>query len=133
MKIVTKTGVCRFCQQTKLIELEEGDLGLLPEKEEEMLDERATRACDCEAAMEYTRIQESKENVSLQIQALFESDHQEMGQLLIDAIEPVSQGKVKSVSIKAGEETVISAKITRTKDGTIRATRKDEATSVAEA
>lgn len=133
MKIITKTGLCRFCQQSKIIELEEGDLGLLPEQEEEMLDEKATRACDCEAARQYTHIQESKENVSLQIQALFESDHQEMGQLLIDAIEPVSEGKIKSVSIKAGEETVISATIKRTKDGTIRATRKDEAVSVAEA
>lgn len=133
MEIVTRTGTCRFCQQTKIIELEEGDLDLSPEKELEMLNEKATRACDCEAAQHYTKVQESKENASLQIQALFESDHQEMGQILIDAIDPVMDGKIKSVSIKAGENTVISATIKRTKDGTIRATRKDEALSVAEA
>ncbi len=128
-----KMGVCRFCGQSQIVEMDDRIENLTPEQEEEMVNEAATRGCTCERAKRYTQIETSKEEVSLQIQALFEADHQAMGEILIDAIEPVASGKIKSITVKAGEETVITAKMVRTKDGTIRATREDKATAVAEA
>lgn len=99
---------------------------------EEPENELATRKCTCEAAASYTRIEVSKETVIEQIKFLFENDHSAMGKIMIDAVDPVAKGKVKSVTVKAGEETVISAKIARTSDGTIRMVRSDTSTSVAE-
>lgn len=116
---------CRFCGQSRMLDT---DIAIT----EKQAEEEATRRCTCEKAREYTRITESKEQVSLQIQMQYENDHQSVGQVLIDAIDPIAEGKIKSVTVKAGEDTVITAKISRTKDG-IRATREDKAVSVAEA
>lgn len=119
-------GYCRFCGQSRMLET-----GV--ELTQEEADEKATRLCDCDMASKYTHMVVSKENVSLQIQEQYANDHQVVGQILIDAIDPIAEGRLKSVTVKAGEDTVITAKIAMTKDGTIRATREDKAVSVAEA
>lgn len=125
-------GFCKFCGQSFMINSDDIPEQWIREGREDPENELATRRCTCDKAKAYTKIESSKEAVTEQIRMLFEKDHQEMGKIMIDAIDPIAMNKVKSVTVKAGEETVISAKISRTGDGTIKMIRQDTATAVAE-
>ena len=132
-EMIKKMGACRYCGQTFMVDVDERIENLTPEQESEMLEEAATRACQCKEAKEYTGRKQSEECAAVQIKALFENDHQEMGEMLIAALPHIVKRKLKSVTVKAGEETVITAKVSMTGDGNIRATREDKATAAVEA
>lgn len=127
----TTTGTCRFCGQNVLFEAPEGLENLEAHEIDKALEEMAARNCTCEAGKMWRKLEEQKGIVTEQIEALFANDHQAVGEILIGAIDHVALGRVKKVTVKAGEATAITGMIMRTKDG-LRAEREDKATAVVE-
>lgn len=64
MKNKNMTGACRFCGQQQIIDTADD---LTPPQ----LEEKATRQCECDAAVEYTRQVTKKDRASKRVKELF--------------------------------------------------------------
>lgn len=123
MKLVEKTGACRFCGQTKLIKVLDTDT-------DEYLDEQAILGCNCNDAKMYKRAKEIKEEIEREkisargtTHTLFHEKYPELETILNCAIDPLTAGKAKKVTITTDDK--VKASITW-KNGTLEVTREDK-------
>lgn len=111
-------GECQFCRQMFSFEIV-GDPNT--GEAQELLDRWATERCKCIDAGVWREEQGKKEKARKNIEKLFRKDLPQVADILMQAVEPVSNGYVASVSINTGAEIVASI---REKKGKLVVSRK---------
>lgn len=113
---VQKTGICRFCNQMRLVEVNENASG-------EEVNNKATEECDCPEA-EHERDHKRKiENVNWNIQSLIEEDGRpDVAEILYAAAETMVNANIKKVAVNINAETTVS--MSRDGDGKITVEKK---------
>lgn len=116
---------CRFCGQFALVEVPDSFT-------DEEIGEEVALQCKCKPAKEYQEKKEKEEQLEMAKTSakgttfeLFHESHPDVEELLNAAINPVADGKIKSVTIKTGGKT--TATIKKSKD-TIVVQREDKST-----
>ncbi len=120
-----KTGTCRFCGQTKIIEVPDS----MPQNE---VDEEATLECKCPDAKVYKEKKEKEEQIEMAKTSakgttfeLFHEEFPEIEDVLNYAMDALTAKKFKKLSITTGGKT--KATISFAKD-TIKVEREDKST-----
>lgn len=93
MEPVMLNGVCRFCGQIKTIEVKQS-------LTEEEINEKVTMQCDCFEAVRYKQVKYAEKKIV----KLFPEDGDEggIGKILISALEPLQNFKVKKITVDTG-------------------------------
>lgn len=124
MALKQVTGTCRFCGQESIMEV-------FPDETEDVINEKATRACVCKAGNGYRLACEREENRKAAIISakgttfeLFNKEHPEIEEIFNNSMEALTKKKIKSISIDTGEK--VKAKI-KYQAGMIRIERIDTA------
>ena len=98
---ITKVGHCIYCNQSKMVEVFEGDL-LDVSSLSEYINLCVTKECECEMAREERnrkyRIERGQESVS----DFFKAKYPEAAKMLCDAVELIVEGKIKKITIDTG-------------------------------
>ena len=128
-ELITVSGTCRFCGQAAA---RKG----LPEWTQEEVNELVTELCDCSVAADYTYKKNRKERAYERIDMLFVEDEtiivdESMVTLLREAVSPMCEGFLHSVSIDTGKG--IKGKMNLTAKGGIKVARTITDTSAYEA
>jgi len=96
MALIEKTGVCKYCNQLRMIKVREG------EEDPEFLNRTATRECDCPQAKEERRHEMKREAAGEWIENVLE-ENKEAQKLCKEAVEAVYSQRVGKVTIQAGK------------------------------
>lgn len=101
----TAVGVCKYCGQTRALSVPES-------YEKELIDEEATKQCDCTEAQTAQRIEETINHTLSEIEKFFE--HKEglgtFKNLLILSVPPLAKGDIEKISINRDEYSVTMKK-----------------------
>lgn len=97
-------GACRFCGQTKMIELTEDEwlkwIAETNKKPQTLADEHATRTCNCKEGYEYRTKEETVRICRDNINAMYGEDFPEVEKILLEAAPLVYGGeKIKRVNV----------------------------------
>lgn len=120
-----ETGICRFCGQTKLVEVPDSFT-------QEQIDEEATLMCKCFEAKQYKEKKEKEEQIEMAKTSakgttfeLFHEEFPEIEEILNSVMDPLTKKKFKKLTIQTGGKT--KATISFSKD-TIKVEREDKST-----
>lgn len=98
---ITKVGHCIYCNQSKMVEVFEGDL-LDVSSLSEYINLCVTQECECEMAREERnrkyRIERGQESIA----EFFKAKYPEAAKMLCDAVELIVEGKIKKITIDTG-------------------------------
>lgn len=128
--VVTATGSCKFCGQAAAQKA-------LEEWGQEEIDELVTETCECLDARIYSLKKGRKERADARIESLFGEGNGSVivpdaaVSLLHEAVYPVCEGFIKSVTMDIGDG--IRGKISITSKGSIKVERTKKDTSAYEA
>lgn len=115
------TGVCRFCYQTRIIK---GSADMT----EEEITEKATRACDCEAAKAYRIRMQRSERAKESVDDLFGERAGDFTQpnkvieFMKCGIDVISRGSIKGMTVKLNQG--LKCSIETVKDNKIKVSRE---------
>jgi len=120
-----KTGTCRFCGQSKIIEVPAGYT-------ESEVNEEVTLECKCAEAKEYQAKKEEEETIEMSKTSakgttfeLFHSDFPEVEATLNSVIDHLVSKKMKKVTISTGTKVTGTISISK---GTIKVERIEKST-----
>ena len=120
-----KTGVCKFCGQSRIVEVPDSMTN-------EEVDEEATIGCRCRESKEYKKKLEKREQVEMAKTSakgttfeLFHDEFPEIEELLNMAIDPLVEKTIKKMTITTLGKT--KASISFSKE-TIKVEREDKST-----
>lgn len=90
----TATGVCKYCGQVIALQVPE-------EFTQDIIDEEATKHCECPEAKAITRQQETIASAEGTIRDFFEDKEgmEPIRMLLLSAVEPLAKNEIDSISI----------------------------------
>ncbi len=91
-RMTTRTGVCKFCGQSRIITA-------YPEDDQEKLNELASQECECSSAQTEQKIAKSVFSMTRKIDKQYEGAPEEVRELLKAALRPVCSGAVKKATI----------------------------------
>lgn len=98
----SKTGACRFCGQSIIVE---GGADMT----DPQLEEAATMACECEKATAYRETATRRKKTKQRVEELFGAESQEkqsddVKKIILDAVDAVCDKKIKSavITIRSG-------------------------------
>lgn len=113
---VQKTGICKFCKQMRLVEINENASA-------EEVNEQATEECDCPGAEQEREHKRRIENVNWNIQNLIEEDGRpDVAGILYAAAETMVNAKIKKVTVSINAEITVS--MSRDGDGKVTVEKK---------
>ena len=106
----TKTGVCHFCGQTRMISLPEDEWLEMIRKTnkdaDQLADDLATEQCTCNQGSEYRADHYVMEQCRHNIEDMFREEFEEIADLLQEAVPMVYYQHIKRVSITTPEHGV---------------------------
>jgi len=90
----TATGTCKYCGQIATLQVPE-------EFTQEIIDEEATKKCDCPEAQAFTKQQEEIANAEGMIKDFFKDREgmQKIKDILLSAVEPLAKSEIGAISI----------------------------------
>ena len=97
----SKTGACRFCGQSIIVE---GGADMTAPQ----LEEAATMACECEKAMAYKETKTRRETAKQRVEELFgdaseEKQPEAVRKIILDVVDSICDKKMKSATITVRE------------------------------
>ena len=97
----SKTGTCRFCGQSIIVE---GGADMTAPQ----LEEAATMACECEKATAYKETKTRRETAKQRVEELFGDESEEkqpdaVKKIILDAVDAICDKKMKSATITIRE------------------------------
>lgn len=120
-----KTGACRFCGQTKIIEVP-------ADYTQKEVDEEVTLECKCDEAKEYQARKEEEEQIEMSKTSamgttfeLFHNDYPEVETILNSCIDHLVTKRMKKVTIGTGTKVTGTISISK---GTIKVERIEKST-----
>lgn len=104
----TEIGFCRFCQDQKIVEVPD-------DATEEMINEEATRTCNCYEARDAREKKYQKGACIANIEEMIKEKHPEIADLLESSIDPIQEGKISKITVNTPYNQTI--RLSRCKDG----------------
>lgn len=98
---VTKVGHCIYCNQSKMVEVFEGDL-LEVSSISEYINLCVTEECECECASEERSKKHRIERGQESVKEFFKAKYPEAAKMLCEAVELIVEGKIKKITIDTG-------------------------------
>lgn len=92
MGIVTRTGYCRYCNNGRLVEIEE-------EATQEQRNLQATEECNCYGAEEERKREYQKDACLANIDSMLQKKHPEIAEILRGCIDDLQDRKIKKITI----------------------------------
>lgn len=114
---ITRTGVCRYCGQSFMVEV-------MNENDEEELERMATMAYDCTEAVQAKELGLSKEQAIANVDALFAEEFPAITGLLKSGIELIVSGKADYILINTGHN--VKARVGQTPNGKLKVERHEQ-------
>ena len=98
---ITKVGHCIYCNQSKMVEVFEGDL-LEVSSMSEYINLCVTEECECECASEERSKKHRIERGQESVKEFFKAKYPEAAEMLCKAVELIVEGKIKKITIDTG-------------------------------
>ena len=117
-------GFCRCCGQSVTIK----NSGL---ETQEQVDEEATRNCNCPGAETLREREERIATALKKLSSLTNGNHREIKEILDESVKLAAVGKIKNISVKAGDKTTYKINVAAT--GKIKITKEVKETETEEA
>lgn len=106
--MTTKIGFCRYCNEQKIVEVPDNAT-------EEIINQEATRTCDCPGAKEAREREYQKEACIANIDEMLGEKYPEIAGLLKDSIDIIQSAKIKKITVNTHFSQTI--RLQKTKDG----------------
>lgn len=92
MEYVTKIGYCRFCRNSRMVEVLEGT-------DQDLWNAEATEQCNCYKAEEFRKKRTQKEVCIENINAMLSESRPEIADILENCIDALQEKKIKKITI----------------------------------
>ena len=106
-KMISRTGMCRFCKQLRLVELSEDEwLQLIQQEDadpEQITGEIATLECNCPDGDSYRTEKRELKNCEQIIEDLFRESYPDIADIFQEAKECVHHHAIKKITVTTNE------------------------------
>lgn len=92
MEYVTKIGYCRFCNESRIVDVPE-------DTTQDLWNAEATEQCNCYKATEFRKKRAQKEVCIENINAMLSESRPEIADILLNCIDALQENKIKKITI----------------------------------